>query len=196
MDFFKEKLDRFNILLGSKSPRRRNLLRDTGISFKILPAFETDESYPEDMSHEEVPIFISKKKALAYKHYIIKNTLLITADTIVSLNGEILGKPNDNSAAKIILKKLSGKCHRVISGVSLTSMNKQISFKAITEVYFKDLTDEEIEYYIDLYKPLDKAGAYGIQEWIGYIGIKKITGSFYNVMGLPIQKLYSELLKF
>ncbi len=184
------------LLLGSKSPRRRNLLREVGLKYEVLPVVEVDESFPPALEHLEVPVFLSKIKADAYKQYLRKDAILITADTIVSLNNEILGKPKDLADAKLILRKLSGNCHQVISGVCLTSLTKQKWFHAVTNVYFKQLTENEIEYYIEKYKPLDKAGGYGIQEWIGYIGVEKIEGSFYNVMGLPVQKLYTELLNF
>lgn len=196
MQELERKLKNHKLLLGSKSPRRRNLLREAGFKFEILPAIETDETFPADMPHTEVPVYLAEEKAKVYAHYITSNEIIITADTIVSLNNEILGKPVDIDDAKALLQKISGNCHEVVSGVCISSLSNKKKFNAITKVYFKDLTTSEIDYYLKHYKPLDKAGAYGIQEWIGYIGVKAIEGSFYNVMGLPIQKLYSELINF
>lgn len=193
---FEEINRKFQIMLGSKSPRRRHLLAEAGFQFEILPTIETDERFPDEMPHEEVPIFLAKEKAKVYMDRVIGKHLLITADTIVSLENEILGKPDGIEGARTLLKKLSGKCHKVYSGVCLTAKEKQVCFGAVTNVYFKELTMHEIDYYLEKYKPLDKAGAYGIQEWIGYIGVEKIEGSFYNVMGLPVQKLYLELIQF
>jgi septum formation protein len=187
---------KYKLLLGSKSPRRRRLMQEAGIPCEILPTIETEERYPDGMPHEKVPEFLAVEKAKAYAQYISGNNLLITADTIVSLDHQILGKPVDLDNARILLQKLSGNCHKVYSGVCLTSTEKQSTFTALTKVYFKKLSSQEIEHYLSHFAPLDKAGAYGIQEWIGYIGVEKIEGSFYNVMGLPIQKLYNELMVF
>ena len=155
-----------------------------------------DESYPDTLSGEEIPLYISQEAqpltAAAWKD----NTLLITADTIVWLDGKVYGKPRDIADAKAMLQALSGKTHTVITGVTLTSLQKQISFAVSTEVTFAALGDDEIDYYVETYRPLDKAGAYGVQEWIGYIGVTGLKGSYYNVMGLPIQRLYTELKKF
>ena len=189
-------IQKYHLLLGSKSPRRKYLLQEAGFSFTELPVIETEESFPETMDHNDVPVYLAKMKAEAYKKYIKPGTILVTADTIVSLENEILGKPSGYNEARELLLKLSGKCHRVISGVCLTSVDKQVVFNSITDVWFKKLTSEETDYYLSAYKPFDKAGAYGIQEWIGYIGVERIEGSFYNVMGLPVQKLYTEICEF
>lgn len=185
----------YNYILASKSPRRQQLLHDLGIEFEVRLK-EVDETYPEDMQPEDIPVFLSEVKSRAFLDDIKPNDLLITADTIVSLNGSIIGKPYDADDATRLLRALSGNEHQVISGVTLTSVQKQVSFRSITNVKFKKLTINEIEYYIKSFSPFDKAGAYGIQEWIGYIGITHIEGSFYNVMGLPVQKLYEEIIRF
>ena len=169
-------LKKYEILLASNSPRRRELL--------------------DTLSGEEIPLYISQEKAAAYRRFMKDNTLLITADTIVWLDGKVYGKPRDIADAKAMLQALSGKTHTVITGVTLTSLQKQISFAVSTEVTFATLGDDEIDYYVEKYRPLDKAGAYGVQEWIGYIGVTGLKGSYYNVMGLPIQRLYTELKKF
>lgn len=189
-------LKKYKIILASKSPRRKQLLENLGIDF-IVVSKNVKEVYPENMNPTETALFLSEIKAKAFhKSEINDNDLIIAADTIVSLNGEIMGKPTDHDNAKEILEKLSGREHEVITGVCLKSKDKFRSFTVKTKVHFKKLSDKEIDFYVDNYKPMDKAGAYGIQEWIGYIGIDKIEGSFYNVMGLPTQKLYEELLKF
>ena len=189
-------LKKYKIILASKSPRRKQLLENLGIDF-IVVSKNVKEVYPENMNPTETALFLSEIKAKAFhKSEINDNDLIIAADTIVSLNGKIMGKPTDHDNAKEILEKLSGREHEVITGVCLKSKDKFRSFTVKTKVHFKKLSDKEIDFYVDNYKPMDKAGAYGIQEWIGYIGIDKIEGSFYNVMGLPTQKLYEELLKF
>jgi septum formation protein len=185
----------YHYILASKSPRRQQLLRSLGIDFEVKIK-EVDETYPEELSMEEIPVYLARKKAGSFKGKLKANELLITADTIVCYQGRVLGKPQDNEEAKQMLLMLSGHEHQVISGVCLTSIAKQTVFYAISNVQFKQLTSPEIEYYISNFKPFDKAGAYGIQEWIGTIGITHIEGSFYNVMGLPIQKLYEEIQKF
>ena len=185
----------FNYILASKSPRRQQLLQLLGIPF-IVKTHEVEENYPEDLTKEEIPVYLAKLKSETFRSELKDNDLLITADTIVWMNGKVLGKPADRNEAKSMLKELSGKGHQVISGVCLTSVNKQISFYSLSNVQFKKLTDKEIEYYISHSNPFDKAGSYGIQDWIGIIGITGIDGSFYNVMGLPIQKLYEEIQKF
>ncbi len=191
-----KQLNKYDIWLASKSPRRQQLLQELGLDFKVVTKDGLEENYPDNLKKEEIPVFLAKQKASAYKEELTKNSLLITADTIVWSENKVLGKPKDYKDATNIISSLSGKKHVVITGVCLTSLEKQISFFSTTEVYFKDLTAEEIDYYITNYKPYDKAGAYGIQEWIGYIGIEKISGSYFNVVGLPIQKLYSELISF
>ena len=191
-----DNLKKYKIILASKSPRRKQLLKDMGIRFKAISK-NVKEVYPLDMNPAETALFLSELKAGAFPESELDNdTLVIAADTIVSLNGKIMGKPSNHDDAKKILEKLSGRDHEVITGVSLKSKDKFRSFSVKTKVHFKKLSNEEIDFYVDHYKPMDKAGAYGIQEWIGYIGIDKIEGSFYNVMGLPTQKLYEELLKF
>ena len=185
----------YNYILASKSPRRKQLLQSLGIEFQVIIK-EVEEKYSDTLKKEEIPVFLAKLKAQPFLKDIGKKDLVITADTIVWLNGNVLGKPGDDSEAFQMLRNLSGNEHQVISGVCLTSQNKEMSFFSTSNVYFKELTTEEIEYYISQFKPFDKAGAYGIQEWIGRIGISHIEGSFYNVMGLPIQKLYEEVQKF
>lgn len=190
-----DNLEKYNVILASNSPRRKKLMSGLGINYvvKTLPGIE--ESYPDTLQGEQIPLFIAREKADAYRASIVEGELLITADTIVWLDKEALGKPADREGAIRMLRMLSGKSHQVITGVCLTTREWQKSFTAVTEVKFADLTDEEIEYYVDTYSPMDKAGAYGVQEWIGFIGVESISGSYYNVMGLPIQKLYGELKK-
>lgn len=184
------------IYLASKSPRRRELLKMLDIDFEIIEGKEVEEIYPEDLNPEKVPEFLSRLKATAYAEDLKGDDILITADTIVILEGEIIGKPKDLSDAKRMLKKLSGKTHKVVTGVTLQSKEKSATFSVVTDVIFAPLSESEIEYYVENFKPLDKAGAYGIQEWIGGVGIAGINGSFYNVMGLPLHRLYNELLLF
>ena len=185
----------YNYILASGSPRRQILLKSLGIDFKV-DIKEVEESFPENMAKEKIPVFLAEMKAEPFLAELTKKDLLITADTIVWLNGKVLGKPDNEEEARRMLHSLSGRKHKVISGVCLSSCRKQKSFYAVSDVHFKILSDHEIDYYIFAYKPYDKAGAYGIQEWIGYIGITHIEGSFYNVMGLPVQKLYTEILCF
>ena len=178
------------IILASQSPRRKMLLEWAEIPFEIRVK-ETDESYPPHTRTEDVPIVIAKNKAYAIARS--ENEIVLAADTVVVLNGEIIGKPVDTGDAKRILKKMSGKTHRVITGVVIMNGIEEISFSDVTEVSFHSLTDEQIEFYNDKYKPFDKAGAYAIQEWIGVIGIEKIDGDFYNVMGLPVSRVVKTL---
>lgn len=189
-------LSHYHIILASKSPRRRELLAGLGIEFetRVIPGIAED--YPKGLSGEEIPQYISREKANAYRDSLSDNDLLITADTIVYTGGRVLGKPHDADDARHMLKLLSGKTHQVVTGVSLTTVNAQKTFAVVTDVTFAPLSDEEINYYLTNYQPFDKAGSYGIQEWIGYIGVTRIEGSFYNVMGLPVQRLYTELKKF
>ncbi|MBI9053821.1 MAG: septum formation protein Maf [Bacteroidales bacterium] len=189
-------IDDYKIILASQSPRRHYLLKEIGLEFEIKLKEFVDESYPEELIKEEIPLYIAQKKANVFHGDIDENEIVITADTIVWLNGKILQKPKDPDDAMRILQELSGKCHQVYTGVCFKSKYKKFAFTACTDVYFKKLTYAEIDYYIQHFQPMDKAGAYGIQEWIGYIGVEKINGSFFNVMGLPIQKLYSELDDF
>ncbi len=185
----------FNIILGSSSPRRNELLKSLGFDFVINPS-NADEDYPLNLKGHEIPVFLAKKKASSFNGVLTETDLLITADTIVWCEGEIFNKPINFEEGKLMLQTLSGKMHEVFTAVCLKSANKQIIFHDATKVYFKKFTNEEIEYYLNKYKPYDKAGSYGVQEWIGYIGIEKIEGSFYNVMGLPVKKLHEELMKF
>jgi len=185
----------YNYILASKSPRRQQLLRSLGVEFRVITE-EVEEKFPEKLTKEKIPVFLAELKAKPILQDLKENDLLITADTIVWHNGHVLGKPKDKKEAFQMLRDLSGHQHEVVSGVCLSSTKKQISFFATSRVQFKILTDQEINHYISECKPFDKAGAYGIQEWIGYIGITHIEGSFYNVMGLPIQKLYEEIQKF
>jgi septum formation protein len=186
----------YQIVLASNSPRRQELLKMMGIDFRIkLKAVQED--YPDGLMPEEVALYLCKKKAMAFEPAEIgKNELLITADTIVCLDTEILNKPADRIHAREMLKKLSGKKHTVITGVALRSVGKTVSFAVSTDVFFKVLSDEMISHYIDNFHPYDKAGGYGIQEWIGFTGIEKIDGSYFNVMGLPTARLFDELLRF
>ena len=190
------KITNYKILLASNSPRREELLRGLDIDFEIKVLSDIDETYPADLPSEEVAEYVAQKKADSYTSNLKEDELLITADTVVILDNEIYEKPTDKDDAKEMLHALSGKTHRVISGVCLTSNTKQTSFSVASDVEFEKLTNEEIEYYIERYSPFDKAGSYGVQEWIGYIGVKHINGSYYNIMGLPIQRLYKELKSF
>ena len=187
-------LSTFNIILGSQSPRRKELLAGLDIEFttKVIPGLE--ETYPDTLQGEEIPIYLAKQKADAYT--LEDYDLLITADTIVWLNGHVYGKPADEAEAREMLRSLSGKTHDVITGVCVRTNKKNVSFASTTKVRFAELTDAEIEHYVNKYRPMDKAGAYGIQEWIGYIGVEHIEGSYFNVMGLPIQRLYTVLKEF
>lgn len=191
-----ERLNNKKIILASKSPRRQFLLKEIGLNFEVLSA-EVDEIYPETLSPEEIVIYLSDLKAEALKNKIIDdNTIIISADTIVCIDEHILGKPLDFDDAVKMLKILSGHKHEVITGVSIHSKSKSVKFYSKSDVFFKKLDIEEIEFYVKKFKPYDKAGSYGIQEWIGYIAIERVEGSFYNVMGLPIARLYEELKKF
>lgn len=191
-----DKLSGYNLILGSQSPRRQYLLKELGLPFEVKVLENIDEIYPAELDIYKVPEYVARIKANTYRSFITQATLLITADTIVIHRNEILGKPANYDEAIQIINRLSGNKHTVITGVAITSNNRQTLFSASTDVYFSKLSDEEIQYYIKKYKPYDKAGAYGIQEWIGYVGIEKIEGSYFNVMGLPIQKLYRELTEF
>ena len=191
-----QNLNNYKILLASASPRRRELLSQIYPDFEIAPSIEVDEVYPSSMLAVDVAPHLSQLKANAYKSLITDNQLIITADTIVINNNVVLGKPSSKSEAIEMLELLSGKRHNVITGVTITTASRQTTFSANTEVEFSTLDRNEISWYVDKYMPLDKAGAYGIQEWIGCIGVKKINGSFYNVMGLPLHKLYNELKSF
>ena len=190
-----EKLSKYNIILGSASPRRKKLLEALGIKFSIKTT-RKEESYPDNLEKKEIAEFLAKQKSDFILTELSGNYLLITADTIVVQNNKILHKPKDKEDSIRILQDLSGSNHKVISGVCIKSEKKEITFSSVTEVSFNDLSDEEIIYYIDNFKPFDKAGSYGIQQWIGYIGIKKINGSYNNVVGLPTNELYQKLKLF
>ena len=187
---------KYSIVLASNSPRRKELLSGLDIPYTIVALPDVDESYPPTLAGEDIPLHISRKKSEAYRPFMASGTLLITADTIVWLDGKVYGKPSDVEEARQMLKTLSGKTHQVITGVTIRTQEKERSFAAVSEVTFASLTDEEIDYYLGRYHPYDKAGSYGVQEWIGYIGVENIRGSYFNVMGLPIQRLYRELIGF
>ena len=184
----------YKLILASASPRRQQLMKDAGFTFEVRLK-NVEEKYPQELHWENVPEYLSKVKASAFREELKSDEVLITADTVVCIHDRILGKPADRKEAISMLQELSGNRHLVVTGVSVTTRTEQLSFSSRTDVFFKRLSNEEIEFYVDTYKPFDKAGAYGIQEWIGYIGIERIEGSFYNVMGLPIQKLYETLRK-
>ncbi len=191
-----DKFKNYNIILASKSPRRQVLLGQLDVNFKVANIIDIDESYNDSIKAGDIPKYLSQKKAKAYINELKNNDILITADTIVWLNNRALNKPKDRVEAIKMIQSLSNNSHKVYTGVTISSKEKSQTFVSETKVIFKKLTDDEIVYYVDKYKPFDKAGAYGIQEWIGYIGITRIEGSYFNVMGLPVQQLYSELLKF
>lgn len=188
-----ERLKQYNVVLASNSPRRRELLADLGIEFTVRTLKGIDESFPPELPVLEIAEYISRKKAHAYQSEMNPGELIITADTVVILGDEVLGKPTDSDDARRMLRELSGKTHKVVTGVTIVTNDKISSFSAVTDVEFAQLSDEDINYYVDNYQPLDKAGAYGIQEWIGCMGVRHINGSFYNVMGLPLHRLYTEL---
>lgn len=184
----------YKLILASASPRRQQLMKDAGFTFEVRLK-EIEENYPSDLAVERVPEYLSRLKAGAFREELQEDEVLVTADTVVCIHGRVLGKPASRMEAIEMLRELSGNCHLVVTGVSVTTRAEQLSFSSSTNVYFKELSIDEITYYVDTYQPFDKAGAYGIQEWIGYIGIERIEGSFYNVMGLPVQKLYETLRK-
>ena len=186
----------YKIILASNSPRRKELLAGLGLDFEVRVLPDIDESYPETMAALDTAEYIAGKKAAAYQSVMADDELIITADTVVIVGDEVLGKPADAEEARSMLLKLSGRTHQVVTGVCLTTRQQSVHFSVKTDVTFKSLTDGEIQYYIEKYKPFDKAGAYGIQEWIGYIGCTGLHGSYYNVMGLPVQRIYTELQKF
>lgn len=190
-----DNLNKYRILLASNSPRRKELLTGLGIDYEVKTLPDVDESFPAELKGEEIPLYIARKKAEAYREMLLTDSLVITADTIVWLEGEMLGKPFDEADAAAMLRKLSGKTHQVITGVCLTTPDWQKAFSAISEVRFAPLTNDEIDFYVHRFRPLDKAGSYGVQEWIGFIGVESLSGSYFNVMGLPIQRLYRELKK-
>lgn len=188
-----DNLKKYKIKLASNSPRRRELLSGLGIDYevKLLPGI--DETYPDSLKGEEIPVYIARKKAEAYRATLQPEELILTADTVVCIDGKVLGKPKDEEDACGMLRLLSGRTHQVITGVCLMTTAFQKSFASVTDVTFDVLSEEEIRYYVEKYRPMDKAGSYGVQEWIGFIGVTGLSGSFYNVMGLPVQRLYKEL---
>lgn len=191
-----ENIQSYKIILGSQSPRRRELLKGLGIEFETRVK-EIDESFPPELKKQEIPLFLSQQKASVFTDELSKeNMLLITCDTIVWIDDQALNKPADREEAIGMLKKLSGNIHEVFTGVTISTKEKTVSFFEETKVYFKELNQDEIEFYIDHYHPFDKAGSYGVQEWMGFVGMRRIEGCFFNVMGLPLSKLYSELEKF
>lgn len=189
-------LESYKVILASNSPRRKELLAGLGISFDVMTIPGIDESFPDSLQGGEIPLFLAQKKCDAYRDILKDNTLVITADTIVWQDGKVLGKPRDRREAIEMLSSLSGSSHYVYTGVCVRDCHKEISFYSESKVYFDSLDLSEIEFYVDQFKPFDKAGSYGIQEWIGYIGVKRIEGSYFNIMGLPIQRLYQELKMF
>ncbi|MBN1340923.1 MAG: septum formation protein Maf [Bacteroidales bacterium] len=196
MNPLNQELQKYHLILASRSPRRQHLLKELGLDFEIMPV-NTDESYPEGLSAEEIAVHLCEKKADAVLPLIEKpGYLLITADTIVCHKNRVLSKPVDTEDARYILSELSGSMHEVITGVCLSSHEKRLIFHEITKVYFNGLTRAQIIFYVDKYKPFDKAGAYGIQEWIGLAGVRRIEGCFFNVMGLPVPRFYNELMAF
>ena len=190
-----DNLNKYRIILASRSPRRQKLMRQLGIRFEVVIK-DFDESYPENLSGEEIAIYLAGQKAKSFRNEISDNEIIITADTIVWCNDKVLGKPADKEEARQMLRDLSGNTHEVITGVTLLSSSKERSFSVSTKVTFGNLSDDEIDYYIEKFRPYDKAGAYGIQEWIGLAACSRIEGSYFNVVGLPVQRLLTELKSF
>jgi septum formation protein len=191
-----EKIKDYKLILASQSPRRRELLGNAGFTFEAIDGTETDELFPPCLKGREIPLYLARKKSDAFHRALTYNEILITADTIVYQDDEVLLKPDSAEEAKRILRRISGNSHFVYTGICLRSAQKAVQFVASTEVRFGILSEQEINYYIQNYQPYDKAGAYGIQEWIGYVGVEEIRGSYFNVMGLPVHVLYRELEKF
>ncbi len=190
-----ENIQHYKIVLASNSPRRRELLSGLNLEYTVRVLPDIDESYPDTLKGEEIPMYISREKAEAYRNSMAEDELIITADTVVCINEKVLGKPRTQEEAKEMLRGLSGKTHQVITGVCLMTCGLQRTFSATTQVTFDVLTEDEIEFYVEKFRPLDKAGAYGVQEWIGFVGVSRLEGSYFNVMGLPVQRLYQELKK-
>lgn len=186
---------KYKIVLGSQSPRRKELLNGLNLTFETR-VIETEENFAAHMSSVEIPMYLAEKKAKAHLLTLADNELLITADTIVWCEGKVLGKSTDRNDARAMLEKLSGRTHQVITGVCICTPKKRKVFHVVSDVRFAKLTSSEIEYYLDHYKPYDKAGSYGVQEWIGFVGVEHINGSYFNIMGLPIQRLYNELKRW
>ena len=187
-----ENIQHYKIVLASNSPRRRELLSGLNLEYTVRVLPDIDESYPDTLKGEEIPMYISREKAGAYRNSMAEDELIITADTVVCINEKVLGKPRTQEE---MLRELSGKTHQVITGVCLMTCGLQRTFSATTQVTFDVLTEDEIEFYVEKFRPLDKAGAYGVQEWIGFVGVSRLEGSYFNVMGLPVQRLYQELKK-
>lgn len=190
-----ENLNKYKIVLASNSPRRKELLSGLGVDYVVKTLPDVDETYPEGLNEEDIAKHIARGKAEAYREVMNDDELVITADTIVWLEGTVMGKPKDEEDAREMLRRLSGKTHQVVTGVCLTTTSMQKTFATVTDVTFSNLTEEEIDYYVTRYRPMDKAGSYGVQEWIGFVGVENLSGSYFNVMGLPIQRLYTELKK-
>ena len=190
-----DNLKKYKVVLASNSPRRKELLSGLGIDYEVKTLPDIDESFPEGVTEVETATYIARAKADVYRNIIQSDELIITADTIVWLDGEVMGKPVDDEDARRMLRALSGKTHQVITGVCLMTIDSQKALATVTDVTFCHLSEEEIDYYVERYRPMDKAGSYGIQEWIGFVGVESISGSYFNVMGLPIQRLYTELKK-
>lgn len=190
-----DNLKKYKVILASNSPRRKDLLAGLGVEYEVRTLPDLDESFPKHLQGADIPLYISKEKADAYQAMMLPDELIITADTIVWHQEQVLGKPVDRDDALRMLRTMSGGTHDVFTGVCLTTTQWQRSFTSQTKVTFATLSEEEMEYYVDKFQPMDKAGAYGVQEWIGFIGVENISGSYYNIMGLPVQRLYRELLK-
>ena len=190
-----ENLRKYHVILASNSPRRRELLAGLGIDFEVKVLPDIEESYPATLPVGQIAEYIACEKAQAYSGLLAADDLVITADTVVIVGNEVLGKPADAAEARQMLRLLSGRTHQVTTGVCLTTKQRQVHFSVTTDVTFKPLSDEEIDYYVTTYSPFDKAGAYGIQEWIGYVGVTGLHGSYFNVMGLPVQRIYGEIAK-
>jgi septum formation protein len=190
-----QNIDKYKIILASQSPRRIELLNGLNIKFEVQ-VLDVSEDFPAQMVGVDIPMYLAEKKANAYKHIMDEHTMIITADTIVWHEGKVLGKPVDETDARRMLRALSGKTHQVITGVCISTLQRRKVFHVISDVRFARLTEAEIEYYLHNFKPYDKAGSYGVQEWIGFVGVEHINGSYFNVMGLPVQRLYNELKRW
>ena len=190
-----QNIEKYKIILASQSPRRIELLGGLNIKFEVM-VLDVNEDFPAQMVGVDIPMFLAEKKANAYRHIMDEHTMIITADTIVWHEGKVLGKPVDETDARRMLRALSGKTHQVITGVCISTLQRRKVFHVISDVRFARLAEVEIEYYLQNFKPYDKAGSYGVQEWIGFVGVEHINGSYFNVMGLPVQRLYNELKRW
>jgi len=191
-----DKLSGFRLILASQSPRRQMLLKGLDINFEVITTPQIDETFPDNIFEKDIAIYLSKRKAQAYQNLLDAKTIVITADTIVWFKNQVLNKPANRNEAINMLKMLSGQVHTVFTGICISTINRSKTFCSETKVWFSNLRDIEIIFYVDKYKPYDKAGAYGAQEWLGYVAIERIEGSYFNVMGLPVQQLYNELKNF